>query len=565
MSRSTHSQLGTVMLLCAFLCALAGRHVLASETQRASFKESDSRSDSQVQGIAEQDGKDAKKKRKQEAAGWVERPDKRWRSGPVRYIITRNEDKAYKKLRTEEQRTLFIERFWRRRDPTPETLFNEFRAQFFRRVAQTKHLFQDSPYPGWRTDRGKMYVLLGPPDDIISDSMARGHRGTILWTYRNRFREDLDPQIIIAFARDTSGDFIMTVRPTEVADVNRGLAPHQPNIGREAWLFGPDPQNNPLSSQYRGRAGTLDPLLRSRGVYSGSSDLSLLGDLTKLQMPNYEVLNEQIVTRTFFGKVPLHVRVDYFKATQERMFLTLSIGTRSSALRFRRRSHGADAPDVMITTRITNEEDDLDTFTLTSPGHFAASPHNASALYNQTLVWQARLALKPGLYKASFALEDRVSGSVATHVTNLEVPDFHGSKLQMSSVILSEHLEPAPEGSEPGRTPYVLGRWRLVPKLDPEFKKNSNAAFYFQVYNALMDPVTELPSLNISYRFYKLEDGKFEPVSEAIILRGLTSQVHAYEVPLSTFPSGFYLVRIEAQDMISNTSTFREVLFKVQE
>ena len=102
MSRLTHSQLVTFMLLCALLCALAGWHVLASETQRASFEESDSRSDSQVQGIAEQDGKVAKKKRKQEAAGWVERPNKRWRSGPVRYIITRNEDKAYKKLRTEE-------------------------------------------------------------------------------------------------------------------------------------------------------------------------------------------------------------------------------------------------------------------------------------------------------------------------------------------------------------------------------------------------------------------------------------------------------------------------------
>lgn len=494
--------------------------------------------------------------------GWVERPGKSWRAGPVRYILTRNEDKAFKRLRSDEERAAFIERFWVRRDPTPETSFNEYRAEFHRRVSAANQQFQDSPIPGWKTDRGKIYVLLGPPDEIISDTVARGHRGTILWTYRNTARPDLGPNVVVPFARDTSGEFVMTVRPTEVADVNKGLAPHTPNFGIEAWLYGDDPRYNPARPEYRDSRG-IDPLLRSRGVFGGSSDLSLLGDLTKLQTPDYEVLNEQVVTRTFFGRLPLQVRVDYFKATRERTLLTLTIGVRSSAVRFRRGPTGEEGPDVSLNARITSEENPQATIGLESPRHFFPSPRNAAARYDDSLLWQARVALEPGIYKASFALEDRASASIATHQVNLEVPDFYDPGLQMSSVVLADALEPAPEGSDPGRSPFVFGRWRLVPRLDPEMERTREAAFYFQVYNARRDPVTALPSLDISYRFHVLRAGGFEPISEAIVLTGQSTEVHGYAVPLSTFPPGSYLVRVEARDNLSGQSTFREVLFRV--
>jgi GWxTD domain-containing protein len=495
-------------------------------------------------------------------SGWVERPSRDWRFGPVRYFITRNEDKAFKKLGTDEERAEFIERFWARRDPSPGTPVNEFRSDVHLRVAAANQLFKDSPVPGWKTDRGKIYVLLGPPDEVINDTVAREHRGTILWTYRGTGRLGVDPQTVIAFARDTSGEFVMTVRPTDVANPNKGLDPHTPNFGLEAWLYGDNPQNNPLHPAYRA-PGSIDPLLRSRGVYSGSSDLSLLGDLTKVQLPNYEVLNEVVVTRTFFGRVPLQVRVDYFKATGERTFLTLTLAVRSSAVQFRRTPSGGQAPDVVLSARLIGETDPTYSLGLQSPEHFTASPRNSAARYDEPLLWQARLALPPGIYKASFALEDRARGSIATHEVSLEVPDFYDDSLMISSVILADALEPAPEGSDAGLTPYVFGRWRLIPRLEPEVRRRGEAAFYFQVYNARRDPVTDLPNLDVSYRFHVLRDGRFEPLAEAILLTAQTSEVHAYAVPLATFPAGSYLVRIEALDTLAGTSAFREVLFKV--
>ncbi len=494
---------------------------------------------------------------------WVEEPDRDWRSGPVRYILTRNEDKAFKRLRTDEERAAFIERFWARRDPTPVTPFNEFRVQFRERVAAANRQFQDSAVPGWKTDRGKIYVLLGPPDEIIHDTVARGHRGTILWTYRNTARPDLGPNMIVPFARDTSGEFVMTVRPTEVADVNQGLAPHTPNMGFEAWLFGSDPRNNPMRPEFRDSRG-IDPLLRSRGVFGGSSDLSLLGDLTKLQLPEYEVLNEQVVTRTFFGRLPMQVRVDYFKATEERSYLTLTLGVRSSALQFRRTASGTEQPLVTVSARLTSEENPQVSLGLESPRNFAPSPRNAGARYDEELAWQASVALEPGLYKASFALEDVARGSIATHQVNLEIPDFYDSGLQMSSVVLADSLESAPEGSATGRTPFVFGRWLLVPRLEPEFRPGQEAAFYFQVYNARRDPATGTPSLDVSYRFYALQEQGFVPVSETIVLKAQASEVHAYAVPLASFPPASYLVRIEVRDNLSGGSTFREVLFRLR-
>ncbi|MHC5024967.1 MAG: GWxTD domain-containing protein, partial [Planctomycetota bacterium] len=91
---------------------------------------------------------------------------KQWIDGPIRYIAEAAEMKVFKKLKSETDRALFIERFWARRDPSPETLANEYRQIFWERVREANDLFLDSHKPGVMTDRGKIYVLYGPPSKI---------------------------------------------------------------------------------------------------------------------------------------------------------------------------------------------------------------------------------------------------------------------------------------------------------------------------------------------------------------------------------------------------------------
>ena len=84
---------------------------------------------------------------------------KEWIRGPVRYLSKKIEAEEYKLLQTDADRILFIERFWARRDPHPETMTNEARQIFWERVRETNELFVDSAREGWITDRGKIHIL----------------------------------------------------------------------------------------------------------------------------------------------------------------------------------------------------------------------------------------------------------------------------------------------------------------------------------------------------------------------------------------------------------------------
>ncbi len=122
-----------------------------------------------------------------------DKPTKKWYQGPVRYIISKQEKKAYKALDTEVERAIFIDWFWERRDVVPDTPQNEFRDRFEKRVFETTRLFSFTTKPGWKTDMGKIYIMVGPPDDIVKDIMAKTHRGIITWIYRRPPFPDLPP------------------------------------------------------------------------------------------------------------------------------------------------------------------------------------------------------------------------------------------------------------------------------------------------------------------------------------------------------------------------------------
>src|SRR5688572_32806339 len=80
-------------------------------------------------------------------------PDAKWRQGPVKYLLAKEEDQAYKKLKQDEQRSAFVEEFWTKRDPTPGTPENEYRAEFYRRAREAATRFTEDNGKGWQDDR----------------------------------------------------------------------------------------------------------------------------------------------------------------------------------------------------------------------------------------------------------------------------------------------------------------------------------------------------------------------------------------------------------------------------
>ena len=99
---------------------------------------------------------------------------KQWLEEVVPYIITSPEKEIFLILKTEKQRGEFIESFWRKRDPDPSTPENEVKLEYYKRIAQANRIFSTSGLAGWRTDRGRIYILLGPPKEVQRDFGGQG-------------------------------------------------------------------------------------------------------------------------------------------------------------------------------------------------------------------------------------------------------------------------------------------------------------------------------------------------------------------------------------------------------
>src|SRR5262245_31785853 len=94
-----------------------------------------------------------------------------WARGPVWYIMTNAEYSRYRRLRSHPQRSEFVRRFWQERDPLPDTEDNELEREFWRRVEVADSHFSQDVKPGWKTERGKVFIMLGPPDNFDHDGL----------------------------------------------------------------------------------------------------------------------------------------------------------------------------------------------------------------------------------------------------------------------------------------------------------------------------------------------------------------------------------------------------------
>src|SRR5438552_634944 len=149
-----------------------------------------------------------------------------WITRDVAYIITDAESQAFTRLSNDEEREQFVEQFWLRRDPTPDTVENEFKEEHYRRIAYANERFA-SGIPGWKTDRGRIYIQHGPPDEIESHPSGGTYQRPIEegggststypfeeWRYRHL--DGVGEDVVIEFVdRTLSGEYRMTTDPAE--------------------------------------------------------------------------------------------------------------------------------------------------------------------------------------------------------------------------------------------------------------------------------------------------------------------------------------------------------------
>lgn len=482
---------------------------------------------------------------------------KKWIEEDVAYIITDDEKRAWKKLATDEEREQFIEQFWRRRDPDPDTEVNEYLEEHYERVAYSNQHFT-SGIPGWKTDRGRIYIMYGPPNEkethpsggLYDRPSYEGGGSTTTYPFETWFYRYL-PGI-------GSGIEIEFVDPTGTGEYRIARSPDE----KDALLNIPGAgltlnEQLGLSSKTdrvanRGAFGYTGP-----GARESDSPFSRLILYTDLQRPPQvnDVLEKSLLGTVGTGSedtaaLNVATKVDFYRASDDRVMTAITIQTDNDDLTFKDVG-GVQRARLNIYGRVTN----LTGRRITSfedPVTTDATVQELTSARDKKSAYQRVLPLSPGNYKVDLLVRDINSGATTVKAIGFEVPKYASDKLATSSLVLAVKLQALNE-QLPGM--FSIGPYKVLPNVSGTYKRGQDVGIYMQVYNAGIDQTTLRPSVDVEYVLSK--DGK-EVFKQPEDWRGLTDSGQrltlARLLPTSNLAPGEYEVSIRVRDKVSGQS-----------
>lgn len=424
-----------------------------------------------------------------------------WLDNEVGYIISDEERRAFLRLSTNEEREQFIEQFWLRRDPTPDTVENETREEHYRRIAYANERFA-SGIPGWKTDRGRIYIIWGPPDEIESHAGGSYNRPyeegggyTSVFPFekwRYRYMPGIGTNVIIEFVDPTgSGEFRMTMDPSE----------------KDALMMVPGAGLSDLESM--GLASKVDRFTRTDGTRmprplggepAHMNQFERLAQFAAVQRPpevKFRDLEEVVRSRIVRNQIDFDYRFDFLRVTSESVLVPITIQVPNKQLTYNYNG-GIHNAALNIFGRITTIGGRVvqtfeDVVTRDFPDSLFEQSLAGSSIYQKTL------PLRPGLYRLDLVIKDVHSGNVGADNKRLAVPRFSEDSLATSTLILADLIERVPT-RQVGLGQFVLGASKVRPKLDRTFTVGDRMGVYLQVYNLSLDEESKRSSVAVTYR-----------------------------------------------------------------
>ncbi len=431
----------------------------------------------------------------------------KWLKQDVVYIISPEEKAVFEKLTSDEEREHFIEQFWQRRDPDPRTAVNEFKEEHYRRIAYSNEKFTSGD-AGWMTDRGRIYIIHGPPDSIESRpsggfyqrEMSEGGGTTSTYPFerwRYRHIDGLGDEVVLEFVDPTFTDkYQLAVFPWE-----KDALMQFPGAGRTL-------------AEQTGQARRADrPAYMGGGGYgAGASQYSRVNDtpfaryetFAKVQAPpalKYPDLKEIVKVDVRYANLPFDVYEDYFRLNEDQVLVPLTIRIRNQDLNFRPQAGyqtarmGLYGIVTSLSKRIVLEFEDT-MVTSFRDGQLAVGLQKSS-MYQKVIPLEAR-----GRYRIDLVLKDLNDGKVGVVQHALIPPAFAPEHLAGSSLVISDAIQPLPSVPD-GDQMFVIGDVKVRPNIYRIFSQRMPLGIYFQVYNAALDQSTLAPSLRVTYRLLK--------------------------------------------------------------
>jgi GWxTD domain-containing protein len=496
-------------------------------------------------------------------------PWKKWMSEDVTYIITDEERTAFKRLKTDEERQSFVESFWLRRDPTPDTEENEYKEEHYRRIAYANDHYA-SGIPGWKTDRGMIYIKYGAPDEIDSHPSGGSYQRPIeegggeTSTYpfegwRYRYLEGIGTNINIEFVDTTmSGEYKISTDPEE----------------KDALLYVPG-AGLTLSEQM-GTSDKTQRFNRTDGTHLGTGNqplpesmneftrLEQYANLMKAPVIKFKDLDAVVSSNIRYNTLPMSVRTDYIRVTDTTVYANIMVQFKNSDLNYATKDKIAKATIniygriTTLTRRSVNWFED--TVNAELPAEMLQATMNGSQIYSK------RIGIPPGTYRLNIVAKDTVGNTMNTFETALVVPHYDEDQLGASSVILADQLERVPTNSI-GTGQFVIRSSKVRPRIGDVFKQNETMGIYTEFYNLGMDEKTKKPQGTIQYEVVNNADNKtmMTQTEDLVSIPNASAFLLTVEkkLPLMSLPPGRYTLKLKIDDKLKNQSLTPSVQFTV--
>jgi GWxTD domain-containing protein len=502
---------------------------------------------------------------------------KKWLNEDVVWIITDEERAAFKQLSNDEERDNFIEAFWQRRDPTPDTEENEYKEEHYRRIAYANEHFA-AGVPGWKTDRGRIYIMYGPPDETDSHPsggtyqrpMEEGGGETSTFPFedwRYRYLEGIGQEIIIEFV-DTCmcGDYHMTIDRSE-----KDALKETPNAGLTLYE-----QMGMSTKAQRFQQGGLEQLgMGPMSTQQNAKEFDRLETYSKLNAPppiKYKDLEEIVNTKIVTNLMPFDVRTDFVKVTGDTVLVPITVQLKYRDITFANKD-GVQRGTVNIFMRVTTltgriVQTDEEPVQVDVPAELLPRTAENSAVY-----WKA-LPLRPGRYKVEIAVKDVNGDRKGLWSRGIVVPEYSDDKLSTSSLIVADVMEPVPT-KDVSTGQFVIGLNKVRPRVAPAdgkpalFKRSRDQKvnFWMQVYNLGVDEKTHKPSATFEYDIVNVATNKavVQKTESTETMGNVGEQVTLQKsIAAANLQPGVYKIEIKVNDNISKQTIDPSAMFAVE-
>ena len=518
----------------------------------------------------------AGKKKKKKANPGIQREEaedyfKKWLNEDAVYIITEDEKSVFQSLSTLDEKDQFVEQFWRRRDPDLRTAANEFKEEHYRRIAYTNERFH-SGKEGWRTDRGRIYIIHGEPAEIeaypsggfYDRPFDQGGGQTTVYpfeTWRYRHIEGVGDDIMLEFVDDSfTGDYHLALNPEEkdaMLHIPGGGLTWAEQVGLSSKAdrpyFSPG-QNNPA---YNTGSYKNNPFYR----------YEIFSKVQQVQKIKYNDLRELVKVTIGYSNLPFQVRSDYFKVNDEQVLVPITVELQNKDMTFERDGEVLSARIGLYgaVTSLGNrfiEEFEHDLVVSFAPEVLEKGLQGRS-MYQKILLLENKTR-----YKLDLIVKDLSSNNIGA-VKQAIIPPAsvkEKEKLSSSSLILSDFIQQLGELPKYDEM-FVLGDVWIRPSIDKSFSRKLPLGIYLHLYNFGVDQSSNTPELEVNYRIRRggqVMQEATDSGGESIQFVSGQRLVLIKRLDLGDLEPGPYRIEVEAWDRLSDAKTQVEDNFRVE-